>query len=101
MKAGWYAYRVRGFFRHSCQACYIKYKKEQQELKSPTGVSKDLDVILRTAALLKKKMVKRHLMVAWTKCPLCGSRLDARLSGPRQHMHLRCINEKCNFHLME
>lgn len=50
---------------------------------------------LHSVMKLKKRMIERDLRVAWTKCPRCGGRLNASMSGRKNHIHAACETKGC------
>ena len=58
------------------------------------------DGVITTASKLKKVMIKKGLTRARCECPRCGSFIWARISGPRNHLHMACEG-RCGMSMME
>lgn len=63
------------------------------EIKSDARdrIGETLDLALRVRDAMLKKDKRR----AWTKCPVCGSKIRAYLAGSKAHLHMACETKGC------
>ncbi|MFC6640404.1 MULTISPECIES: hypothetical protein [Sulfitobacter] len=65
----------------------------QAEIKSDARdrIGETLDLALR----MRTAMLKKNKRRAWTKCPVCGSKIRAYLAGSKAHLHMACESKGC------
>lgn len=60
----------------------------------------DFKIILDLAYKVKGDLKRKGKRKGWTKCPICGQRVNAILAGHKDHLHMACVTPNC-IRLME
>lgn len=81
----------------------LEHEEREHEKGSRERMEKIMDESLKCALTMKARLKARGLRKGHMACPRtgCAGRVRAFLSGPRDHIHMRCDNPDCYINLME
>lgn len=63
--------------------------------------SQDIDDMFEFAIETKRRLLARGLKRGHRKCYKCSCRVNARLAGSRNHLHMMCSNQECHVRVLE